>query len=221
MKKYIKSWNKFETTLLVLSIILILGLGIYLDCGFLETIVPFIGFFSAINQAKGNVIGQMFGVFLAILYSIMSYNNQYYGEVIIYLLVILPLYISGIYTWLKNKDNKSEKVKQNTLGKKEWYSLIFINLFLFISLYFLLKYFNTSNLLVSTISMNINLTATYLLVRRSRYSFLFYLINAFILLTLWGIPLLNGNIELLPMVFNAMLLLANNLYGLYSWTKNK
>ena len=80
MKKYIKSWNKFETTLLVLSIILILGLGIYLDCGFLETIVPFIGFFSAINQAKGNVIGQMFGVFLAILYSIMSYNNLYLAK---------------------------------------------------------------------------------------------------------------------------------------------
>ena len=221
MKKYIKSWNKFEFTLLVLSIILILGLGIYLECGFLEIIVPFIGFFSAINQAKGYVVGQIFGVLLALLYSIMSYNNQYYGEVLIYLLVILPLYISGVYTWLKNKDKNDETVKQNTINKKEWNILLFINIILFIGLYFLLKYFNTSNLLVSTISMNINLTATYLLVRRSRYSFLFYLINAFILLTLWGIPLLNGNIELLPMVFNAMLLLANNLYGLYSWSKNE
>ena len=41
---------------------------------------------------------------------LMSYNNQYYGEVIVYLLVILPLYISGIYTWLKNKDKKEEAV---------------------------------------------------------------------------------------------------------------
>ena len=221
MKKYLKSWNKFEITLLILSVVLILGLGIYLKCGFLATIVPFIGFFSALNQAKGHVVGQIVGVLLAILYSIMSYNNQYYGEVIVYLIVILPLYISGIYTWLKNKDKKSEKVKQNILEKKEWYSLLFVNILLFVGLYFLLKYFNTSNLLVSTISMNINLTATYLLVRRSRYSFLFYLINAFILLILWGLPVLNGNILLLPMVFDAVLLLINNLYGLHSWSKNK
>lgn len=221
MKNYLKSWNKFEIALLVLSVVLILGLGIYLKCGFLATIVPFIGFFSALNQAKGHVVGQVVGVLLAILYSIMSYDNQYYGEVIIYLVVILPLYISGIYTWLKNRDKAGEKVKQNVLGKNEWYSLLFVNILLFIGLYCLLKYFNTSNLLVSTISMNINLTATYLLVRRSRYSFLFYLINAFILLVLWGLPVLNGNMLLLPMVFDALLLLVNNIYGLHSWSKNK
>lgn len=221
MKKYLKSWNKFETTLLILNVFLTLGLGIYLKCGFLATVVPFIGFFSALNQAKGQVLGQVFGVLLAISYSVMSYNNQYYGEVIIYLLVILPLYISGIYTWLKNRDKKNEKVKQNVLEKKEWYSLLIVNIALFIVLYFLLKYFNTSNLLVSTISMNINLTATYLLFRRSRYSFLFYLINVFILLILWGVPVLNGNIILLPMVFNAILLIANNIYGLHSWKKNE
>ena len=141
MSKYLKSWNKFEIALLVLSIILILGLGVYLDCGFLATIVPFLGFFSALNQAKGHVVGQIVGVLLAILYSVMSYNNRYYGEVIIYLVVILPLYISGIYTWLKNSDKKSEKVIQNVLGKKEWYCLLVVNIVLFIGLYFLLKYF--------------------------------------------------------------------------------
>jgi len=221
MKNYIKSWNKFEIILLVLSVVVILGLGIYLECGFLATIVPFIGFFSALNQAKGHVVGQVVGVLLAILYSIMSYNNQYYGEVIIYLVVILPLYISGIYTWLKNRDNKSEKVKQNVIETKEWHGLLLVNILLYVGLFFLLKHFNTSNLLVSTISMNINLTATYLLVRRSRYSFLFYLINAFILLILWGLPVLNGNMLLLPMVFDALLLLVNNIYGLHSWSKNK
>ena len=221
MKKYFKCWNKFEVTLLVTGILILLSIGIYLDCGLLPTIVPVIGFFCALHQANGLVIGQIVGVVMAILYSIMSYSNNYYGEVIVYLFVILPLYISGIYTWLKNKDKKSEKVKQNTLSQKEWYSLLGINIVLFIGLYFLLKFFNTNNLLVSTISMNINLTATYLLVRRSRYSFLFYLINAFILLILWGLPVLNGNILLLPMVFDALLLLINNIYGLHSWSKSK
>lgn len=156
---------------------------------------------------------------MAILYSLMSYNNQYYGEVIVYLLVILPLYISGIYTWLKNKDKKSSKVKQNTIKKKEWTILAIVNVVAFVGLYVLLKHFNTSNLLVSTLSMNMNLTATYLLVRRCKYTFVFYLVNSVILLILWGVPVLNGNMLLLPMVFDGMLLFVNNIYGLYSWSR--
>lgn len=219
MKKYFKSWNKFEITLFTLSIILILGLGFYLHCELLSIIVAFLGFFSALNQAKGFVLGQVTGVVMAILYSLMSYNNRYYGEVIIYLIVILPLYISGIYTWLKNKDKKSSKVKQNTIKKKEWTILAIVNIVAFIGLYFLLKHFNTSNLLISTLSMNINLTATYLLVRRCKYTFVFYLVNSVILLILWGVPVLNGNILLLPMVFDGVLLFINNIYGLYSWSR--
>lgn len=219
MKKYFKSWNKFEIALFLLSLIFIVGLGFYLHCELLSIIVAFLGFFSALNQAKGFVLGQVTGVIMAILYSIMSYNNQYYGEVIIYLLVILPLYISGIYTWLKNKDKKSSKVKQNKIKKKEWTTLAVINVVAFVGLYLLLKHFNTSNLLVSTLSMNINLTATYLLVRRCKYTFLFYLVNSVILLVLWGLPVLEGNILLLPMVFDGILLFINNIYGLYSWSR--
>lgn len=219
MKKYLKNWNKFEITLFTLSVILILGLGFYLHCELLSIIVAFLGFFSALNQAKGYVLGQVTGVIMAVLYSLMSYNNQYYGEVIVYLIVILPLYISGIYTWLKNKDKKNSKVKQNTIKKKEWTILAIINVVAFVGLYVLLKHFNTNNLLVSTLSMNMNLTATYLLVRRCKYTFVFYLVNSVILLILWGVPVLNGNMLLLPMVFDGMLLFVNNIYGLYSWSR--
>ena len=121
MKKYFKEWNKFEITLLIFSIFLLLGLGIYLKCGLLPTIVPFLGFFSALHQAKGLVLGQITGVVMAILYSIMSYSNQYYGEVIIYIVVILPLYISGIYTWLKNKDN--HVIKLSTLNENSLWQI--------------------------------------------------------------------------------------------------
>jgi len=40
MKNYLKSRNRFEIVLLILSVILILGLGIYLECVFLATVVP-------------------------------------------------------------------------------------------------------------------------------------------------------------------------------------
>lgn len=203
------------------SVIFILGLGSILKCDWLTTIVAFLGFFSVLNQAKGNVLGQFVGVVLAILYSIVSYRNRYFGEVIVYLIIILPLYTWGIFSWLKNRDKKTEKVKQNVLSNREWGLLIVGSIILFVGLYQLLKYFDTNQLSVSTVSMIINIFATYLLVRRSKYSFIFYIFNAIILLVLWGIPVINGDYLLIPMVFDGILLLINDSYGFKSWAQSK
>ena len=45
------------------------------------------------------------------------------------------------------------------------------------------------------------------------------MINDLILLALWGIPVISGNLILLPMVFNPMINLINDLYGIYDITK--
>lgn len=221
INNYFATWNTFEKVIFASSIVLILGLGLILKCDWLTTIVAFLGFFSALNQAKGNVLGQFVGVILAILYSIVSYRNRYFGEVIVYLVIILPLYIWGIFSWLKNRDKKTEKVKQNVIGSKEWIMLLVGCVLLFVLLYQLLKYFDTSQLFVSTLSMIINISATYLLVRRSKYSFIFYIFNAIILLVLWGIPVINGDYLLIPMVFDGILLLINDIYGFKSWAQSK
>lgn len=221
IRNYFGSWNKIEIGLMGLAVILILGVGIILKCELLSIMVAFLGIFSALNQAKGKVLGQFTGVVLAILYSYMSYMNRYYGEVIVYLFMILPLYIIGIYSWTKNKDLKTENVKQNDIYLKEWLVLIIVSIILFIGLYYLLRYFNTNQLIASTLSMIINLCATYLLTRRCKYSFIFYLVNAIILLFLWGMPVIQGNVMLLPMVFNAILLIGNNIYGMIKWSNKK
>ncbi len=220
MQEYLKSWNTFEKVIFGASVVFILGLGLVLKCDLLTTLVAFLGFFSALNQAKGKVVGQFTGVILALLYSIVSFRNRYFGEVIVYLVVILPLYIFGIFSWLKNKDKNTEKVKQNVIGKNEWILILVSCVILFIGLYQLLKYFDTSQLFVSTLSMIINITATYLLVRRSKYSFILYIFNALILLVLWGIPVVEGDYLLIPMVFDAILLLINDVYGFKSWARS-
>ena len=59
----------------------------------------------------------------------------------------------------------------------------------------------------------------YLGVRRSKYSFYFYVVNDLILILLWGIPVVTGAIILIPMVFNPLINLINDLYGIYNWKK--
>ncbi len=83
--------------------------------------------------------------------------------------------------------------------------------------YFLLKAFNTNALIISTISVVASLFAIYLQIRRSRFSFSFYIINDIVLMLLWGVAVLQGNIFLLPMVLNPIINLLSDGYGFYNW----
>ena len=92
---------------------------------------------------------------------------------------------------------------------------------MFSGYYYLLKYFNTSNLFVSTLSIVASLIATYLTARRSEYGFIGFIINDLILITLWGLPVIKGGLNLIPVLLCPVLLLINDIYGVYNWKKLK
>ena len=175
----------------------------------------------ALTQAKGKIISQFIGVIAIILYTIVAFKNQYYGEVIIDVVVLLPMYIIGIYSWITNKNEETDAVNQNVLAKEEWIILGILDVLLFVILYYILKYFNTNQLIVSTLSMLASLMANYLIVRRNKYSFLFYILNDLILVILWGIPVLQGDFALIPILIDPVLLLINDSYGWKNWNKNE
>lgn len=92
---------------------------------------------------------------------------------------------------------------------------------MFVGYYFLLKVFNTNNLLVSTFSIVASIIATYLTARRSEYGFISFIINDIILIALWSIPVVKGNMTIIPVLLCPILLLINDIYGVYNWKKIK
>lgn len=218
-KKFLKDWTKFEKTLLFVSVILVSLVGTIFKSDFLTTICSIVGIITALLLAKGKKLGQIFGLLIVALYSIVSFKNRYYGEVIIYLFIMLPMYIIGIISWVRNQNKDTNTVQVNKINAKEWTIVSFISVVCFVGIYYILKAFNTNQLFVSSLSVIDSLFAIYLGVRRSKYSFYFYVVNDLILILLWGIPVVNGTIILIPMVFNPLINLINDLYGIYNWKK--
>ena len=68
-------------------------------------------------------------------------------------------------------------------------------------------------------SVMASLFAVYLQIRRSRFNFAFYIINDIVLMFLWGIPVVQGNMSLMPMLINTIINLINDTYGFYNWNK--
>ncbi len=219
--KLLKDWTNFEKLLLFGSVVIVSVVGLCFKSDLLTVSCSIVGIITALLLAKGKNLGQVFGLLITILYSIVSFKNKYYGEVLIYALVMLPMYIIGIFTWINHKNEKTNSVEINSIEKKEWVIVSIVFALVFVGIYYLLKAFNTNELVVSTISVLASLFAVYLQVRRSKYSFSFYMVNDIILMFLWGIPVIRGSYILFPMLLNPIINFINDMYGFYNWKKTE
>lgn len=217
--KLFKDWTNFEKLLLIGSILIVSFTGIIFKSDLLTTVCSIVGIITALLLAKGKYLGQIFGLLIVILYSIVSFKNKFYGEVIIYLMIMLPMYVMGIISWIRHQNKETNSVEVNKITKKEWFLVALTSIICFICIYFILKSFNTNQLFISSLSVLDSLFAIYLQIRRSKYSFYFYVINDLVLILLWGIPCLTGSIVLIPMLMNPIINLINDIYGIINWRK--
>ena len=87
---------------------------------FLTLAASLIGVTSLIFNAKGNPFGQLLMVFFSLLYEIISFTFAYFGEMLTYLGMTMPMAIFALISWLKNpyNGNRSE-VKVNRISINE------------------------------------------------------------------------------------------------------
>ena len=215
-----KGWNLFEKLFLIIGtitafVLTFLFKGTWIDLGY-----TLLYFWTALLLAKGKYACYIIGIISTFFYAFVSYSNSYYGEVIIAMCCTLPLMIVGLVNWLKHQDNTNTVVIKE-ISKKELIIVLLTQAIMFIGYYYLLKVFNTNNLLVSTFSIVASIIATYLTARRSEYGFVGFIINDIILITLWSIPVIGGNTNLIPVLLCPVLLLINDIYGVYNWGRIK
>lgn len=66
-----KGWTRFEKTLLFTSVVLIALVGIIFKAELLTTICSIVGIITALLLAKGKNLGQIFGLLIVALYSVV------------------------------------------------------------------------------------------------------------------------------------------------------
>lgn len=178
-----------------------------------------IGVTSLIFNAKGNPVGQALMIVFSLMYGIISYTFSYYGEMITYLGMTLPMAVFALISWLRNPfcGNKAE-IEIIRISKKEhifmWISAAVITAIF----YFILKYFNTANIVPSTISVTTSFIAVYLTFRRNPYYAAGYAANDVVLIILWILASFE-NSEYISVVVCFAAFLANDIYGFINWRR--
>ena len=222
IKQYLLSLTKFELILWLSSLFIITVIfTCFKEKDYVSLATSLLGATALIFLAKGNVVGAILSVIFGLLYVIISYSYKYYGEMITYGLMTVPISIATIISWIKNpsKENPTE-VKVNNLKIKEYLFIIFLSTLVTIFFYFILKWFNTSNLIISTISVFTSFSACYLSVRRSEYYAVAYALNDIVLIVLWTLATFD-NTKYISMVICFIVFLINDLYGFINWSRLK
>lgn len=218
IKSAISYFSKFELGLWSVCVILItVSFCIFDHENYSTLIASLIGVTALIFCAKGNPIGQLLMVVFSIIYGVISFACAYYGEMIIYVGMTMPMSIIALISWLKNpySGNKSEvKVKQIT--KTDVAVMFAIALAVTVAFYFILDFFNTANLIPSTLSVTTSFVAVYLTFLRSPYYAVAYAANDVVLIVLWVLASIT-DVKYISVVVCFAAFLANDIYGLVSW----
>ena len=177
-----------------------------------------VGVTSLIFAAKGHPAAQAMAIVFAVIYGLISWQFRYYGEMITYMCMSLPMAAFSLVSWLRHPSEQKNEVRVNHLKPAEYVFMSVLTLAVTVAFYFILAYFNTANLVPSTISVATSFAAVYFVFRRSPLYAAAYAANDVVLIVLWGLASAQ-DIRYVSVLVCFAAFLANDLYGFVNWRR--
>ena len=167
-----------------------------------------VGVTSLIIAAKGNVWSQILMILFSILYGIISWQFHYWGEMMTYLGMTMPMAVWSTITWIRNP------------SEKHVFLLVSSTTIITILFFKILAVLETPNIVFSTISITTSFLAASLTMLRSSYYAVGYAANDIVLIVLWIMATIKD-----PSYFSVMIIFTIffffDLYGFISWRKRE
>lgn len=223
MIKHIKGYfSKTEIVLWSVSALLVLTSFILFDrSNYLTLCASLIGVTYLIFNAKGNPVGQVLVILFSLLYGVISYKFSYFGEMITYLGMTMPMAIISLISWLRNPFNGNRaEVRVNSIRKSETVFMSILAVGVTILFYFILRAFHTANIIPSTLSVTTSFLAVYLTFRRSPFYAIAYSANDIVLIVLWIMASMTDT-RYISVVVCFIVFLINDIFSFFSWQKIK
>ena len=220
IKDALRSLTKFEWLLWLGSMgLIVLGCCFGREFDGLVLLASLLGATMLIFVSKGEPFGQVLCILFALLYGYISWRLRYYGEMITYLGMSAPMALTVFISWLRNpfQQGKSQ-VRVEGLTALRVELLVLLTILVTWIFYFILKWLDTPNLMLSTLSITTSFFAVGLTYLRSPWYALAYAANDIVLIGLW---VLAGaqNASCWPMVTCFVVFLLNDLYGFLNWCR--
>ena len=214
--------TKKEWILWIASLLIVIVSNLFSsDFDLLTLVAALVGVTSLIFAAKGNVWAQILMIVFSILYGIISYRFRYWGEMITYLGMTLPMAVWSTITWLRHPSGSDgSEVEIQVLHRTHLLCVGGVSVIVTFVFYLILAALDTPNIVFSTISVVTSFLAAALTMLRSSYYALGYAANDIVLIVLWTLASLE-NPAYIPVVVNVTIFFFNDMYGFISWKRRE
>ena len=203
---------------LLFSYIIIITLGIIFKVNIIATISSLFGMTAVIYNSEGKKICFIFYIIHTTLYALQAFNSKLYGELIIYLVYLTPLYLISLIKFIKgNKEQTNNEI--NFIKTKTLIIIIFLICIITIGYGFVLKELNSNLPFLNSLLTALTITCGFLTAKRYYNQWFFWLSLCVVAITTWSLTLSKDDMSGLAFVIQNSLCIILNINGLLSWNK--
>lgn len=217
-----RGFSKKDWVLLLVSLAVVTGCNVATPQVVWSTALGvMVGAVALVLMARGDVWGQVLTMVFSVLYGITSWKFRYYGEVITYVGMTLPMALMAVISWLKHpyRGNRAE-VEIHRLTGRQKVGMGIGAVLVTAVLGALLWRLNTPNLLFSTLSVTTSFLAAYLTYYRSVWYAVAFAANDVVLVILWVLASVK-DASFTPMIGCFVMFFCNDLYGFVCWKRRE
>jgi len=167
---------------------------------------------------KGNPICYLFGVTGSAFYCILSFQNNLWGNLLLYAVYYLPMQIVGFFKWNKNLKDGENTIIKIKLPKKELCLLISLLTIISFFVYITLVFSHDANPILDSITTVFSIGGMYLTVRRAIEQWLFWLGVNILTLAMW-ISIAMSGVRVYSTIIMWAVYLVLAVYFYFDWKK--
>ena len=222
MNNPLRELNRKEWILWLASLFIVTASNMFAGgVDILTLAATWVGITSLLFAAKGNAWSQVLMIAFSIMYGVISYRFRYWGEMLTYVGMSLPMAVWSLITWIKNPsaDGKGDVAIQS-LNRRQFAFLSALAIAVTAAFCFILRALDTPNIAFSTISVTTSFLAAALTMLRSSYYALAYAANDLVLIVLWALAA-RTNPAYIPVIINFAIFFMNDMYGFISWRRRE
>ncbi len=166
IRKELCGWGKYERIIFPAEIIIIILLSLYMKDSKIALVSAICGISYTILAGKGKISCYFFGLCGTLCYAFLSFKNNLFGNLCLYLLYYFPMQMFGIFKWKQHLKKDCQEIIKTKLSTKERIVYYSLSLILSVVLYFILKYFHDQSPMIDAVTSVFSIVGLLLTVKR-------------------------------------------------------
>ncbi|MBR5555363.1 nicotinamide mononucleotide transporter [bacterium] len=222
LREFIKSelsgWGKYERIIFPLVILLIIAISFILNDSKIALVSAICGISYTILAGKGKISCYLFGLMGTMCYAYISWKNQLFGNLLLYLIYYFPMQILGIFKWKKHLNKNTGEIIKTKLNTKERILYFAISAIITTLFTLILYKLNDANPIIDAITTTFSITGLILTIKRTIEQWYLWAVVNTLSVIMWLEAYINGsNCFATILMWGVYTILA--IYFLHNWKK--